>query len=224
MDYVIATIKPWNVAAFERRRPELPGEWHLITEKSDLTADGLGAIAPRYVFFPHWSWLVPEEITQGFECVCFHMTDVSFGRGGSPLQNLIVRGHQETQISALRMVPELDAGPVYLKRPLSLEGSAGEIFERFADIVFGMIADIVSGEPEPRPQEGEATHFERRTPGQSELPEDARIEELYDHIRMLDAETYPRAYLERGSIRMEFSGAALYGDRLEARVSFRKKR
>ena len=152
------------------------------------------------------------------------MTDVPYGRGGSPLQNLIARGHADTQISALRMVAEVDAGPVYLKRPLSLEGSAQEIFERFADIVQGMIADIISDEPEPRPQEGEATHFERRTPEQSEIPEDARVEELYDHIRMLDAETYPRAYLDRGSIRMEFSGAALYGDRVEARVSLRRKK
>ena len=224
MDYVIATIKPWNIAAFERQRLALPGDWHLMTDQSALTAESLRAIAPRYVFFPHWSWMVPKDITQNFECVCFHMTDVPYGRGGSPLQNLIVRGHDETQISALGMVSELDAGPVYLKRPLTLEGSAQEIFERFADIVFAMIAGIVADEPEPKPQEGEATHFERRTPDQSELPEDAGIEELYDHIRMLDAETYPRAYLDRGSIRMEFSAAALYGDRVEARVSLRKKR
>lgn len=224
MDYVIATIKPWNIAAFERHRPGLPGGWHLMTERSALTVESLGAIAPRYVFFPHWSWMVPDDITRGFDCVCFHMTDVPYGRGGSPLQNLIARGHADTQISALSMVAEVDAGPVYLKRPLSLEGSAQDIFERFAEIVQGMIADIISDEPEPRPQEGEATHFERRTPAQSEIPEDARIEELYDHIRMLDAETYPRAYLDRGSIRMEFSGAALYGDRVEARVSLRRKK
>ena len=224
MDYVIATIKPWNVAAFERHRPALPGDWRLITDRSALTAESLRAIAPRYVFFPHWSWMVPEEITQGFECVCFHMTDVPYGRGGSPLQNLIARGHEETQISALRMVPELDAGPVYMKRPITLEGSDQEHVERFPDIVFGMSADIVSGGPEPHPQEGEPPLFERRTPEQSEIPEDAGIKEIYDHIRMLDAETYPRAYLERGSIRMEFSGAALYGERVEARVSLRKKR
>lgn len=223
MHYVIATLKPWNIAAFERRRSALPGDWHLITERSGLNAEALGAIAPRYVFFPHWSWMVPDDITRNFDCVCFHMTDVPYGRGGSPLQNLIKRGHEETQISALRMGTEADAGPVYLKRPLALEGSAQEIFERFADIAIDMIADIVSGEPEPRPQEGEATIFERRTPDQSEIPEDAGAREIYDHIRMLDAETYPRAYLDRGSIRMEFSDAALYGENVEARVRFRKK-
>ena len=48
------------------------------------------------------------------------MTDVPFGRGGSPLQNLISRGIYETKISAFRCVAEMDAGPVYPKRPFSL--------------------------------------------------------------------------------------------------------
>ena len=70
------------------------------------------------------------------------MTDLPYSRGGSPLQNLILRGHQETQIIALRCVAELDAGPIYMKRPLSLEESAYEIFVRAADVVQEMIEDM----------------------------------------------------------------------------------
>ena len=81
-----------------------------------MSADLVRSLKPRYVFFPHWSWKVPDDILGATECVCFHMTDVPFGRGGSPLQNLIVRGHTETRVSALRMVSEPDAGPVYMKR------------------------------------------------------------------------------------------------------------
>ena len=47
------------------------------------------------------------------------MTDLPYGRGGSPLQNLIVRGHKHTMISAIKCVKELDAGPIYLKKPLT---------------------------------------------------------------------------------------------------------
>ena len=57
------------------------------------------------------------------------MTDLPFGRGGSPLQNLITRGISKTKISALRCNEEIDAGPIYLKRPLSLHGSAEEIYQ-----------------------------------------------------------------------------------------------
>jgi len=55
------------------------------------------------------------------------MTYMPYGRGGSPLQNLIVRGYRHTKLTALRMVEEFDAGPVYLKEDLCLEGNAEEI-------------------------------------------------------------------------------------------------
>ena len=77
----------------------------------------------RWVLVPHWSWIIPATIHERFEVVIFHMTDLPYGRGGSPLQNLIVRGHERTMISAIRCVEEMDAGPVYLKRELSLHGS-----------------------------------------------------------------------------------------------------
>ncbi len=48
-----------------------------------------------------------------FNCVVFHMTDLPFGRGGSPLQNLISRGIYKTKISAIKVVKEIDAGPIY---------------------------------------------------------------------------------------------------------------
>ncbi|WP_108649720.1 methionyl-tRNA formyltransferase [Dongshaea marina] len=206
-NYLVATLKPWNIEAFTQFTPELPGQWHLITEKNQLTTDYLNSLDPRYIFFPHWSWIVPEDILKHWECVCFHMADVPYGRGGSPLQNLIARGHKETRLSALQMVKELDAGPVYRKLPLSLEGSAQEIFERMAPKIYQLICYIVEQTPQPKPQEGEVTLFKRRTPEQSELPKTADLKALYDHIRMLDAQSYPKAYIDWGDYRMEFTDA-----------------
>ena len=61
----------------------------LINRKEELTFEQLRVIKSRYVFLPHWSYLVPENVYENYECIIFHMTDVPFGRGGSPLQNLI---------------------------------------------------------------------------------------------------------------------------------------
>lgn len=163
---------------------------------------------------------VPDDIVNDFECVCFHMTDVPYGRGGSPLQNLILRGHRETKITALRMDCGLDTGPVYLKRPLSLDGSALEIYKRAACITYDMIRELVVRQPEPLSQVGETVVFRRRTPEQSELPKAYSNSELYDFIRMLDAETYPRAFLEHGNWRLEFAHARLDDDELQATVRF----
>src|SRR5271156_4846601 len=150
--YAVCTVMPWNADAFHRRTPSLAGDWHMIDDPARLSLDALSRLAPRYLFFPHWSWRVPNEILSQYECICFHMTDVPYGRGGSPLQNLIMRGHATTMLTALRMTDEIDAGPVYLKRPLSLDGRAEEIFVRAADLVYELIAEIITKEPVPIPQ------------------------------------------------------------------------
>jgi methionyl-tRNA formyltransferase len=123
--YLVAGCKPWTRAVFDSVLWHYPGEWHFISERRELTVESVTALDPRYIFFLHWSWKVPDELIESRECVCFHMTDVPFGRGGSPLQNLIARGIRHTRLSALRMTGEIDAGPVYYKRELCLEGGSG---------------------------------------------------------------------------------------------------
>lgn len=221
--YLVATIKPWNVAAYHRRVSALPGSWRIVCERDELTCELIDRWAPRYVFFPHWSWGVPRDIFERVECVCFHMTDLPYGRGGSPLQNLIARGHESSVVTALRMVEEMDAGPIYLKLPLTLDGRAQDIYERAADLIFDMIGEIVRTEPTPAAQEGEVTGFERRRPDASVLPAIGSIRGTYDHIRMLDAETYPRAFLDHGDFRIEFSRAALKANSVTARVVIHRR-
>jgi len=216
--YLVATTKSWNADAFAEHTPSLPGHWHLITDPAELSLERVRELNPRYIFFPHWSWRVPKAILEAAECVCFHMTDVPYGRGGTPLQNLIVRDHTETVLTALQMVKEMDAGPVYWKRPLALHGSAAEIYERGAHLAYEMMEHLVTHEPTPDPQTGEVTLFSRRGPQDSELPEDGDAQAIYDHIRMLDADTYPRAFLKRGGLRLEFSDARLVDGRVVARV------
>jgi len=216
--YVVATIKDWNINQYNNRVHNYSGNWALFDNKNDLTVEKLRKIKPKYVFFPHWSWIVPESILNEFNCVCFHMTDVPYGRGGSPLQNLIVRGHQETKLTALKMAKELDAGPVYLKKELSLTGSASEIFLRSSSLTFDMIEHIVENEPTPIQQKGDVTEFPRRTPEQSQLMPEVDLDGFYNTVRMLDAETYPRAYLKLGNLRLEFTAVSKFGNELEATV------
>ncbi|MFH1531118.1 MAG: formyltransferase family protein [Pseudomonadota bacterium] len=223
--YIVATAHPWNRSAFEDHLVSLPGTWRLISAGEELTVDLVAALRPRYIFFPHWSHRVPKEILDAAECVCFHAADVPYGRGGSPIQNLIARGHRETMVTALRMVEELDAGPVYMKRPMSLEGLGEEIFVRLAGTVTDMIREIAATEPAPMPQEGEPVVFRRRKPEQSRLPgEAATLGELFDHLRMLDVEGYPRAFLDVGEFRLELSRPALRAGHIDADVRITRRR
>ena len=219
-NYTVASSKPWHRERFESMRESLSGHWEYAGSLEELEL-AVKTRDPRYIFFLHWNWSVPRALWQKYECVCFHMTDVPYGRGGSPLQNLIVAGRSETMLTALRMVEELDAGPVYAKRPMSLEGRAEEIYDRAGALSWEMIRWIVEKQPIPVPQEGEVTRFQRRKPEQSVLPHEGSIESLYDHIRMLDAPTYPLAFLDHGKFQLEFSHAEIHGDEIHARVVLR---
>jgi methionyl-tRNA formyltransferase len=223
MNYVIAASRPWYWGLGAELQKRLAKPFVTVQREQDLDVAQLRKLQPRYVFFPHWSAKIPAEIFDSFECIVFHMTDLPFGRGGSPLQNLIVRGIYETQISALRCSSVLDGGPIYLKRPLSLQGNAEEIYVRAAGVVGEMIAHIVVHEPEPQPQTGEATVFRRRTPAESDISSLADLRKVFDHIRMLDAEGYPHACLETEHLLLEFRRASINADAVRAEVTIKRK-
>jgi methionyl-tRNA formyltransferase len=165
---------------------------------------------------------VPDELLDHYECVCFHMADVPYGRGGSPLQNLILAGHRQTKLTALRMVRELDAGPIYMKEDLSLEGSAEEIYVRATRQSARMIAALTDSETQPVPQTGEPVVFKRRRPEESEIPEATSLQALHDFVRMLDAAGYPKAFLVNKGFRYELNRAVLYHGRVMADVTITK--
>ena len=215
---VIATPHP-RYDGLERILREVHGfEVTRLRDRDELDPERVAALAPDFVFFPHWSWIIPKAVHERFECVIFHMTDVPYGRGGSPLQNLIVRGHQETRLTALKCSGELDAGPVYLKKPLSLMGSAEEIFVRAAHLMEGMVVEIALDRPTPQPQSGPVTVFARRGPQDGDLQGLDSLPRVHDHIRMLDAEGYPRAFLLAGRLRLEFERSRLSHDHITADV------
>lgn len=222
-NYIVATLKPWNIRAYNEVIKDYPGAWHLITDHRELTIEKVKSIGPKFIFFPHWSHTVPNEILEMTTCVCFHETDLPYGRGGSPIQNLIALGHRETVVTALKMTDELDAGPIYLKEKLSLEGLAEEVFVRASYIVADMIKTIVTENPKPTKQVGKPTLFGRRKPSQSKIPaQKTSLVDLFDHIRMLDAEGYPKAYLESGGFRFEISRPALKSGEILADVRITK--
>jgi methionyl-tRNA formyltransferase len=223
VEYVIASSRNWNESMVTRISEITGKKFHYISNKNEFTADRLAMINPRYIFFPHWSHIVPAKISENYECIIFHMTDLPFGRGGSPLQNLIARGIYETCISAFRCETELDAGPVYMKHPLSLYGTAEEIYLRAANIIEKMIIELVLNEPKPTRQQGEVVCFKRRKPHESDISGLKEIEQVYDFIRMLDADGYPRAFLETDHLRLEFTRSALKNGQVISDVIITKK-
>lgn len=195
----------------------------ILNKKEELESKIIKKVSPDYIFFLHWAYKIPAEIYDNYKCIVFHMTDLPFGRGGSPLQNLIVRGFENTKLSAIKVVEQFDAGDVYLKTKLSLKGTASQIFLRADKLIEKMIEQIIFKKIKPRPQTGDVTIFKRRTPEESNIGNLGNLEDVYDYIRMLDGEGYPKAFLETKELKFEFTRANFKSNNLSAYVRIIKK-
>ena len=217
---LLISSRPWNRALADRLSRQLNRPVESIAEPAKLTSEAVAEINPQWIFVPHWSHLIPESIWGSWPTVIFHMTDLPYGRGGSPLQNLIQRGHTSTMLTALRCGAGLDTGDIYFKQPLSLHGSAEEIFLRADGVIEQMIEKIVRDEPVATPQRGDPELFSRRTPAMSNLANCPKGDQSawHDQIRMLDAEGYPHAFLEVHGMRLEFRRVSQRSDGLHADV------
>lgn len=216
-NYVIASSKNWfdkHPKSEDYRRLNLVK----ITNKEDLNLEYLEKIDPRYIFFPHWNWKVTPEIYQRFECVVFHTAPLPYGRGGSPIQNLIVNGFKSSPVYALRMTEVLDSGPIYSSIEVSLEGTIGEIFQKIASAVEKLILFLCQENPTPSEQVGKSSTFKRLTISDNELLSSYSMTQLYDRIRMVDGEGYPNAYINFGDYKIEFSNAIIGQNELTANV------
>lgn len=176
-----------------------------INKRRELTLSKLAAFKPDLVFFPHWSWLVKKEIYSKFRCIVFHTAPLPYGRGGSPIQNLIKRGHTSSPVCAIAMCGEVDSGPIYDSLRISLSGSLHEILKRLDEAVNQLIEQLIKCLPEPVEQVGNVEIFERLAQADNELCFDSDYEEFYTKIRMLDAPSYPSAHLKLENVLIEFS-------------------
>jgi len=179
-----------------------------------------------YILFPHFSDRIPREIHENYECIGWHMTALPDARGGTPLQNLILAGQTETVITAFRITEGMDAGPIYLQRPLQLYGSAEEVYLRMSRQALAMANDIIANQLVPHAQRAITPTdrlFRRRTPAQSAIPRNVSLAQAYDHIRMLDAHGYPASFIDWDQLQVVFTQATRYTDRVEAHVVIKEK-
>jgi len=205
--YILVSNKEWQINVLKKTLQLKEVGWYFISKPADFTEEKVREINPKKIFITHWSNKILPAIYESFDCILFHMTDLPFGRGGSPLQNLIVRGETETKISAIKVVEELDAGDIYLKKNLKLDGTAREIFLNATDVMAEMIEELIETNLKPKVQTGEVVVFKRRKPEDSNIEKLDDLKQVYDYIRMLDGEGYPNAYLETEHLKFEFVNA-----------------
>ena len=191
---------------------------YLLSSPKKLTINYLKRKKPEIIFFPDWSWIIPNEIISNYKCICFHESNLPKFRGGSPIQNQIIRGITKTKTTAFVMNEQIDAGDIILQKNLSLEGSIQEIFSRMAENDYSLILKIINGKYKRRKQSGKPTTYSRRKPKESELKSLNHSKNyLYNFIRMLE-DPYPNAFIRIGKQKLIFKKAIYNNKKLSLEV------
>ena len=199
---------------------------YFYSKKSKLNLRNLSKIKPDIVFFPYWHWKVNEKIFQKYLCIGFHTSSLPFGRGGSPVQNQIIRGIYKSQICALKFNEKIDGGPIYLRKKILFEGTANKIFLNIFSKINLMIKSIVIKIPKPKKQKGKIIIFKRRKPHQSKINFNNSLNKIYDFIRMLDLDfdNFPKAFLNLGKYKIEFKDPLLTKNQeISCKILIKKK-
>jgi len=213
MNYLYCAYREWSLELYQKLSKKHQN-MILLKSPKKLTLQYIKKINPKIIFFPDWSWIIPKEIIEKYDCVCFHESNLPKFRGGSPIQNQIIRGIKKTKTTAFLMNEKLDAGDILLQKPLSLEGSLSDIFLRMQKNDYEMISKIIQGKYKIKKQKGNPTTFKRRKPEESELKNlDYSKSYLYNFIRMLE-DPYPNAFIKIGKHKIIFKSAKLKNKKL----------
>ena len=217
MVYLFCAYRKWALKLFKDLNKKNKN-FVLLKNPKQLTYNYVKKLNPKFIFFPDWSWIVPKDIIENYKCVCIHESDLPKFRGGSPIQNQIIRNKRKTKSTAFLMTDKLDAGDILIQKSLSLEGSLIEIFQRMIKNDYQIVMSIIYGKFKRRKQKGKATLYKRRKPEQSELRTlNYSKTYLYNFIRMLE-DPYPNAFLKVGRKKIIFKSAKRKGSRLECEV------
>jgi methionyl-tRNA formyltransferase len=183
---------------------------YFIKKKKELNLKKILKIQPDLIFFVQWHWKINRILHEKYKCIGFHETPLPYGRGGTPIQNMILRGFTKTRVCALKIVDKFDQGPIYMSKSISLKGKGQEIMIRINRIIFSMIIKLTKKLPSPLAQKGKAVYFKRREPSMSELPKNLNNKKIFNFIRMLDIEekNFPRAHILYGKNKIILSNAS----------------
>jgi methionyl-tRNA formyltransferase len=110
-----------------------------------------------------YGMLLPKELLDlprlGF--VNVHASLLPRYRGASPIQAALLAGERETGVVTMRVVEQLDAGPIYLSRRVAIgpREDAGSLSARLAVLGAGLLVETLRGLERgtlaAKPQEGE---------------------------------------------------------------------
>lgn len=105
--------------------------------------------------------LITAPLLDGLPIYNIHPSLLPRWRGAAPIERAIQAGDAETGVSIMRLVEELDAGPVYAQRrvPLTAEDDHASASARLLAIAVELLVDVLERRPEPTPQSDDGVTY-----------------------------------------------------------------
>ena len=131
--------------------------------------------------------LIPEPVLGRALWLNVHPSLLPRWRGAAPIERALMAGDAETGVSIIKLVPELDAGPIAAQRsfPLGEEDDFGSVSARAGELAAELLEDSLQN-PQLTPQADEGvTYAAKIGPEDRELDWDRPPEELLNRIRAL---------------------------------------
>jgi methionyl-tRNA formyltransferase len=141
--------------------------------------------------------LIPESVLDRALWLNVHPSLLPRWRGAAPIERALMAGDPETGVTIIKLVPELDAGPIAAQRafPVGEEDDFGTVSARAAELGSALIDEVLP-EPTftPQPSEG-VTYAEKIGPADRELDWSRPAGELLNQVRALSPHIGARAAL-----------------------------
>jgi methionyl-tRNA formyltransferase len=142
--------------------------------------------------------LVPLELLERARWLNVHPSLLPRWRGAAPVERTLMAGDDETGVSIIELVEELDAGPIAAQRrfAVGLDDDAGDVFARAGALSPDLVEDAMANEnPAPQSHEG-VTYAEKIAPADRELDWSRPAAELHNRIRALSPHIGARGIVE----------------------------
>ena len=199
MKILCVGYREWAIQIYKNLNLKKKHKIYLHFSKSGLSKK-INKILPDMILFYGWSWKIKKNIYTKFKSFMLHPSPLPKYRGGSPIQNQIIRGEKNSAVTIFEINEIIDGGDIYFQKTISLDGSLSQIFDRIIEKgIEGTIKIINSKNIKIKKQNhSKATFFKRRKPEESEITiseiKKKSAKYLYNKIRMLD-DPYPNAFI-----------------------------
>ena len=197
-----------------RGRATAPPPAKLVAERLGVPVlqperlDGSVELPAETIVVVAYGLLVPSALLDRHVWLNLHSSLLPRWRGAAPVERAIMAGDRETGVTIIRLVEELDAGPIGAQEafPIGPEDDAGTVYERAA-VLASRLLDPLPGEFVEQPAAG-ATYAEKITAADRQLDLSRPADELVRRVRALSPHIGARAVLHGRPVTVWRAGVA----------------